>query len=127
MMYITDDVMRVFPFRGLAAAASRSGPWVSSSSGIPCSDSPSETLAIAVFGPVASDSEVIATRLVRTESEVDRREEPTAVAVPKVSERGRAEGTPAPEASHELVLRPLNLLFFELSLSVAISVINDVV
>ena len=107
MIYNTNDVMRFFPLRGLAAAASRSGPCVSSSSGIPCSassDSPSEISAMAMFGPV----EVIATRLVRTDVEVDRREEPIpVVGIPKMLERGR------PVAAHEL-LRPLNLLFSSL-------------
>jgi hypothetical protein len=109
--------MRLFPFRGLAAAASRSSPCVSSSSGIPCSESSeslSESLAIATSGPV----EVIATQLDRTDVEVDRREGPSTpvatgiVGMPKVSERGRPAGAELPVAQE--LLRPLNLLFLSL-------------
>jgi hypothetical protein len=61
------------------------------------------------FGPV----EVIATRSVKIDVEVDRWEEPilvVTVGMPKVSERGRPVEMPV---AHEL-LRPLNLLFLSL-------------
>jgi hypothetical protein len=72
-------------------------------------------LVIVTFGPVGS--EVMVTQLVRTDVEVDHQVGPIPVAMPKVSEQGCP---PVPATSHEL-LRPLNLLFFKLSLvSVAI-------
>jgi hypothetical protein len=61
---LTDDVARLLPLGGLATAASRSGPLVSSSSGHPNSSSEMSITCGSV--------EVIATRLVRTDVVVDR-------------------------------------------------------
>lgn len=61
---LTDDVTRFLPLGGLATAASRSGPFVSSSSGNPNSSSE--------MSMTCGSAEVIATRLVRTDVEVDR-------------------------------------------------------